>query len=135
MLFSCFQPCLPRHHFNFDILYLTFGFSNIYTVGLTLCALFMPFNGSKNVHGTLWGEEGAATKENATLHCREGPFNLWLPGNTLTAKTFGRRKHLLTLYRAKRRHKTEAITYYLSIYADMHDLPTHCVKCANKATL
>jgi len=78
---------------------------------------------------------GAATKENATLHCREDPFNPWLPGNTLTAETFGTRKHLLTLSRAKRRHKTETVTYCLSIHADMHDLGIHCVKCANIATL
>ena len=105
MIFSCFQPCLPRNHFNFDILYLTFGFSNIKTVGMTVYALFMPFNGSKNVHGTISAEEGAGaatTKENATLHCREGPFNPWLPVNTLTAETQDRSSHLLLV--CLRRH-------------------------------
>jgi hypothetical protein len=58
MLFPCFQPCHPRHYLNFDILYLNFGFPNIYTAGLTVYAFFMPFNGSKNLHGILLAQEG-----------------------------------------------------------------------------
>jgi hypothetical protein len=48
--------------------------------------------------------------------------NPWFPGSTLTAETFGTRRHLLTLSRAKRRNKTEAIIYYLSSYVDTHGL-------------
>lgn len=38
MPFSCFPPCLPRYHLNFDILHLTCGFPNISTIVVTLYA-------------------------------------------------------------------------------------------------
>jgi hypothetical protein len=127
-------PNLPsKAPLKFDILYLTFGIPNIYNRSMTLYAFLCRLMEVK-ISTVPFVRRGAATKENATLHCRESPFNPWLAGNTLMAETFGTRKHLLTLSRAKRRHKTEAITYYLFMETCI-TLLTHCVKCATIATL